>query len=39
VILPSDISEVWLDNTIDNAPMLKEFLKPYAGDMKFTIVA
>jgi putative SOS response-associated peptidase YedK len=39
VILPSDISEVWLDNTIDNAPMLKEFLKPYAGDMKFTVVA
>ena len=39
VILPADIAEVWLDNTIDNISMLKEFLKPYSGNIKFTVVA
>lgn len=37
VILPSDITETWLDNTISDIPMLKEFLKPYAGDIEFTV--
>ena len=39
VILSSDIAEVWLDNTISDIPMLKEFLKPYAGDIEFAVVA
>jgi putative SOS response-associated peptidase YedK len=39
VILPPDITEVWLDNNISDIPMLKEFLKPYAGDLEFTVVA
>jgi putative SOS response-associated peptidase YedK len=39
VILPSDNAAIWLDNTIGDIPMLKEFLKPYAGDIEFTVVA
>jgi putative SOS response-associated peptidase YedK len=38
VILPSDASEAWLDNKINNIPMLKEFLIPYAGNIKITAV-
>lgn len=36
VILPSDASEAWLDNKINNIPMLKEFLTPYAGNIEIT---
>lgn len=36
VILHSDATEVWLDNTISDIPMLKDFLNPYVGDMEFT---
>lgn len=39
VILPSEVAAVWLDNTIGDIPMLKEFLKPFAGDIEFTVVA
>lgn len=39
VILPSDIAEVWLDNSTCDIPMLKEFLKPFAGDIEFNVVA
>ena len=39
VILPSDITGVWLDNSIGDIPLLKELLKPYAGDMNFAVVA
>jgi putative SOS response-associated peptidase YedK len=39
VILSSNISEVWLDNTISDIPMLKELLKPFDGDIDFTVVA
>lgn len=35
VILPADAEKVWLDNTITDALMLKEFLKPYDGDMLY----
>lgn len=38
VILPSEVAAVWLDNTIGDIPMLKEFLKPFAGDIEFTVV-
>ena len=38
VILPSDVAGIWLDNTIGDIPMLKELLKPYAGDMEFAVV-
>jgi putative SOS response-associated peptidase YedK len=39
VILPSDNAATWLDNTIGDIPMLKELLKPFAGDVEFTVVA
>lgn len=39
VILPSEVAALWLDNTIGDIPMLKEFLKPFAGDIEFTVVA
>ncbi len=39
VILPSERTGIWLDNTVDDTPLLKEFLKPYEGDIEFTIVA
>jgi putative SOS response-associated peptidase YedK len=39
VILPSDLERAWLDNTIGDIPMLKEFLRPYDGDIELTIVA
>jgi len=35
VILPSNISGLWIDNTIDDIPMLKEFFKPYDGEIEF----
>jgi putative SOS response-associated peptidase YedK len=38
VILSSEAKDVWLDNTIGDIPMLKDFLKPYAGDLEFAIV-
>ena len=37
VILPTDITSIWLDNTIHDIHLLKEFLKPYAGDIKLTV--
>ncbi|MDF2891454.1 MAG: response-associated peptidase [Clostridia bacterium] len=39
VILPSDLTEVWLDNNICDSIMLKELLKPYDGSLEMTIVA
>jgi putative SOS response-associated peptidase YedK len=39
VILPSDITSIWLDNTIRDSAMLKELLKPYAGALEMTIIA
>ena len=39
VILPLDTAGVWLDNTIADIPMLKEFLKPYVGDIEVNVVA
>jgi putative SOS response-associated peptidase YedK len=38
VILPSEAKDVWLDNTISDIPMLKDFLKPYAGELEFAAV-
>lgn len=35
VILPADAEKAWLDNTITDPLMLKEFLKPYDGDMLY----
>ncbi|MDD3704508.1 MAG: SOS response-associated peptidase [Clostridiaceae bacterium] len=35
VILPADAEKVWLDNTITDALMLKEFLKSFDGDMLY----
>ena len=37
VILPTEITSMWLDNTIHDIHLLKEFLKPYAGDIKLTV--
>lgn len=37
VILPTAAMEVWLDNRINDIPMLKEFLKPYEGELEFTV--
>lgn len=36
VILPADAEKVWLDNTITDALMLKEFLKSFDGDMLYS---
>lgn len=35
VILPRDKENIWLDNTITKLQMLKDFLKPYEGDIHF----
>lgn len=35
VILPADAEKIWLDNTITDALMLKEFLKSFDGDMLY----
>lgn len=35
VILPADAEKAWLNDTITDALMLKEFLKPYDGDMQY----
>jgi len=34
VILPSHITRLWLDNTIDDIPMLKDLLRPYDGEIE-----
>lgn len=34
-ILPANAEKAWLDNTITDTLMLKEFLKPYDGDMLY----
>lgn len=38
VILSPDIENTWLDNMINDVPMLKEFLRPYPGDIKLIAV-
>ena len=39
VILTQEVEKIWLDNTISDTVMLKEFLKPYIEEMFFKAVS